>query len=130
MNSRLIGLAALIMPSLFMGCSESIDGPRANSAQRVLKANFNASGSPTVQFAVPDMMCEEGCAAAVKGILSKQPGATNVVVDFDAKLATVAVEDGTFDAQQALAALVDKGFDHSSVEEPAAGVAPPAAAPR
>lgn len=68
------------------------------------------------------MMCEEGCGAAVKGILTKQPGAKDVVVDFDAKLATVAVEEGKFDAQQALAALVDKGFDHSALAtEGAAG---------
>lgn len=106
MNSRLVGSIVLTMPILFWGCSESIDG----------------SGSTIVRISVPDMMCEEGCAATVKGILSKQPGAKDVVVDFDAKLATVAVEEGTFDAQQALAALIDKGFDHSKLAaEGAAG---------
>lgn len=76
---------------------------------------FDATSTPSVAFSLPDMMCEEGCAATVKEILSRQPGVKEVQVDFDAKKATVAIEEGRFDAQQAIAALVDKGFDHSAL---------------
>jgi copper chaperone CopZ len=79
-------------------------------------AEFNPAGAPTVEFAVPDMMCEEGCAFTVKDILSKQPGASDVRVDFEAKTATVTIDDGTFDAELALAELVDKGFGNSQLK--------------
>jgi len=48
-----------------------------------------AGCTPQVTILVPDMMCEEGCAAKVHEILSEQPGARQVVVNFDAKTATV-----------------------------------------
>ena len=91
-----------------------------------MAAVFNVAGAPTVEFSVPDMMCPEGCGEATKAILSEQPGAKEVLVDFDAKTATVAIEDGKFDAAQALAALVDHGFDHSTLKDEA-GAKPQAA---
>jgi hypothetical protein len=63
------------------------------------------------------MMCAEGCGEKVKEILSEQPGAKEVIVDFDAKMATVAIGDGVpFKADAALAALVDHGFTNSTVK--------------
>ena len=82
----------------------------------VTAAAFNPTGAPTVEFTVPDMMCEEGCAAAVKEILSEQPGAKDVRVDFEAKLATVAIEMDKFDSKLAIAELVDKGFANSQLK--------------
>lgn len=89
---------------------------------------FNVAGAPTVAFNAPDMMCPEGCGVKVKEILSEQPGANEVIVDFDSKMATVAIEsDGKFDANAAVAALADHGFKNSSVKSdgqtkvPAAG---------
>ena len=59
----------------------------------------------------------EGCGAKVKEILSGQPGAKEVVVNFDAKTATVAIDkDAKFDSNAAVAALVDHGFKNSSVK--------------
>ena len=89
--------------------------------------SFNAAGAPTVEFDLPDMMCEDGCAWTVNDILSKQPGAKDVRVDFEAKTATVAIEAGTFDSQLALAELVDKGFDNSTFksQEPEASAEQP-----
>jgi copper chaperone CopZ len=78
-------------------------------------AEFNSTGAPTVEFTMPDMMCEEGCAAAVREILGKQPGAKDVLVDFSDKIATVAVDERQFDSQSALAELVDKGFMNSKL---------------
>jgi copper chaperone CopZ len=69
----------------------------------------------TVEFSVPDMMCPEGCGAKVKEILSQQPGAKDVVVDFPAKKAIVAVDKDKFDAKQAIAALVDHQFKNSAL---------------
>ena len=94
--------------------------------------SFNTAGAPTVAFNAPDMMCPDGCGVKVKEILSEQPGVKEVVVDFDGKTATVAVEDGgKFDASAAVAALVDHGFKNSAVkgdspvEAPAAASAKP-----
>ena len=68
----------------------------------------------TVAFNVPDMMCPEGCGEKVKEILSEQPGAKEVIVDFDAKTATVAIgRRQKFDADAAVAALVDHRFKNS-----------------
>jgi copper chaperone CopZ len=80
---------------------------------------FNVGGAPTVEFNVPDMMCPTSCVAKTKEILSQQPGAKEVRIDFDAKTAIVAIESGDFNAEQAIAALVDHGFDHSTVKSAA-----------
>jgi copper chaperone CopZ len=95
-----IGLIACVA-----GCGPQDSGPTV----------FNVASAPIVEFNVPDMMCEEGCAATVTEILSGQPGVTDVRVNFEAKKATVAIEEGRFNQQQALAALIDKGFDNSAL---------------
>jgi copper chaperone CopZ len=83
----------------------------------VTRASFNKAGAPTVEFSVPDMMCPEGCGAKVKEILSEQPGATDVYVDFPNKTATVAVDKDKFDTGKAIAALVDHQFNHSALKD-------------
>jgi copper chaperone CopZ len=77
--------------------------------------SFNVADAPTVEFNVPDMMCADGCGVAVEGILSKQPGVKDVLIDFPAKKAIVAIEEGKFNSDKALAALVDKQFLNSSL---------------
>jgi copper chaperone CopZ len=104
------------------GCSQPVGEP----AGQLTAASFNTAGAPTVVFSVPDMMCPEGCAVEVKEILAKQPGAKDVLVDFEGKTATVAIDEAEFDSAQALAALIDKQFTKSSLreggaEKPAAG---------
>ncbi len=78
-------------------------------------AVFNAAGAPTVEFKVPDMMCEESCAKAVHDTLAAQPGAVEVQVDFPKRLATVAVDEEAFDPQAALDALLDKQFSEAKL---------------
>ena len=110
---------------------------------------FNVASLPTVAFNAPDMMCPDGCGVKVKEILSEQPGVKEVVVDFDGKTATVAIGDNAnfyanvavaallakfvvicdprtakFDADAAVAALVDHGFKNSSVKSDATEGAP------
>lgn len=115
-------LAAL----LIVGCGEKPVAPPSTTTTAVQPAAFNASGAPTVEFSAPDMMCPEGCGTKVKEILSGQPGAKDVVVDFDAKTAKVAVDkDGRFDANAAIAALADHGFKNSAIKS---GDSQPAAA--
>jgi copper chaperone CopZ len=92
-------------------------------------AEFNPTGAPTVEFSVPDMMCEEGCAAAVREILAERPGVTDVRVDFAGRTATVAIEDGKFDSQLAIAELVDKGFNNSQLKSDLTGDKSPAGMP-
>lgn len=102
---------------VFAGCGEPPIAPLGGPTAVVQPAAFNASGAPTVEFSAPDMMCEQSCAKKVKEILSGQPGAKEVVVDFGLKTAKVAVEkDGKFDANAAIAALVDHGFKNSAIK--------------
>jgi mercuric ion binding protein len=112
----------------FAGSLITSDGEATNRQKSTTSAAFNAAGAPTVEFNLPDMMCEDGCAWTVKDILSNQPGATDVRVDFEAKTATVAIEEGKFDQQLAIAELVDKGFGNSTLksQEPEASAEQPA----
>jgi copper chaperone CopZ len=102
---------------LVSGCGEREREVEKATIDSVTSTTFNAAAAPTIEFSVPDMMCPEGCGVAVKGILAKQPGAKDVFVDFDAKTVTVAIEDGKFDSDRALAALVDKQFMNSSLKD-------------
>jgi len=77
-------------------------------AAEATPAVFNTAGAPTVEFSLPDMMCPESCAAKAKEILAVQPGVKDVQIDFDTKTATVAIEEGKFDPDAALAALTDR----------------------
>jgi copper chaperone CopZ len=100
-----------------VGCGKQVAQIPKATSDSVTSASFNVAGAPTVAFSVPDMMCPEGCGEKTKEILSEQAGAKEVVVDFDAKTATVAVEDGgKFDASAAVAALVDHGFTNSAIK--------------
>jgi len=118
-------VCALAIVVSFLGCGGSdLTSPEGTPAV------FNSGGAPTVEFNVPDMMCPEGCGAKTKEILSAQPGAKEVVINFEAKSATVAVEKDKFDAEVAIAALVDHGFEHSTLKSdaaPATTPTPPAA---
>lgn len=118
-----IAIAGLLI--FVVGCSEPNTATSDTIPESRTAAAFNSAGGPTVEFSVPDMMCAEGCGVAVKEILAKQPGAKDVLVDFDAKLARVAIEEGKFDADKALAALVDRQFTNSSLKD--AGAEPQAA---
>lgn len=88
------------------------------SASDATSATFNSIGAQVVEFSVPDMMCAEGCGEKTKSILLEQPGAKEVLVDFESKTVSVATAD-TFDVDAAIAALVDHGFDHSTVKKAA-----------
>lgn len=105
------------------GCSHQVNDLPSSSAKSVTPVSFNTAGAPTVEFAVPDMMCPEGCGAKVKEILSQQPGAKDVLVDFPSKTAIVAIEKDKFDANQAIAALVDHQFKNSTLKDATASVA-------
>jgi copper chaperone CopZ len=110
-------LTLLILPLVWSGCSQPPTEPADISVEDATPAVFNSAELPTIEFAVPDMMCAEGCGVAVEGILAKQPGAKEVFVDFDAKTAKVAIDEGKFDSDKALAALVDKQFLNSSLKD-------------
>jgi hypothetical protein len=101
MNTQ-VAMLTLLAVSI-VGCSPA-PAPRP-------VAEFNPASAPTVQFSVPDMMCPDGCGVAVKQILSKP------------------IEEGKFDADAAIAALVDKQFDNSSLKAGSEAVAAPAVDP-
>jgi copper chaperone CopZ len=114
---RIVLLAGTV--GLMVGCSQR-SGEITQAELPATLVAFNVAGAPTVEFSVPDMMCPTSCVAKTREILSQQPGAKDVFVDFETKTAIVAVEDGKFDAGQAIAALVDHGFDHSTLKSEAA----------
>jgi copper chaperone CopZ len=123
-------LGSILMLFVVAGCSQEPAQMPKGTADAVKPTNFNTAGAPTVVFNAPDMMCPEGCGAKVKEILSGQPGAKEVVVDFGAKTATVAIDkDAKFDSSAAVAALADHGFKNSSVKSGAATDSQPSAAP-
>jgi copper chaperone CopZ len=121
--ARFIGFVAILI--LTVGCSQSSQ-QIGDVSKLTTAASFNTTGAPTVQFIVPDMMCPEGCGAKVKEILSQQPGAKDVLVDFPNKTVTVAVDKDKFDAKQAVAALVDHQFKHSALNDGSTGSVDPA----
>jgi copper chaperone CopZ len=126
-----VSIICVVVTAMF-GCSKHSDKMPAATAKAVEATAFNVAKLPTVAFSVPEMMCPDGCGVKVKEILSEQPGAKEVVVDFDNKTATVAIEDGAqFDSNAALAALEDHQFKNSAVKNgevaaPAADVSDPA----
>ena len=85
------------------------------SAPTASTAAFNEAGAPTDRFSVPDMMCEESCLVKVKEALSEQPGVAEVTVDFESKVATVAIDEQVFDSEAAIATLVDYQFGNSKL---------------
>jgi copper chaperone CopZ len=103
----LVGFAAIVL----FGCTQA-----NNESIELTPAAFVAANDQVVEFSVPDMFCMEGCGATVRDVLAKQPGAKDVLVDFDHKTAIVAVEPGKFDPDAAVAALVDKMFPNSKLK--------------
>ena len=121
--TRFIGLVVVLI--LVSGCSQSSEQTN-DLSKSTTPVSFNTAGAPTVEFSVPDMMCPEGCGAKVKEILSEQPGAKDVLVDFPAKTAKVAVDKDKFDAKKAVAALKDYQFKNSTLKDATASTLAPA----
>ena len=128
MSARVYLSASFVFSFALIGCSKTPNTANDFAVQSATPVVFNTAGAPTVEFNAPDMMCPEGCGEKVKEILSEQPGAKEVLIDFDAKVAKVAVaDDSKFDKDAAVAALVDHGFKNSTVKSEA-DVAKPEAA--
>ncbi len=66
------------------------------------------------------MMCEKSCVPKVRESLAARPGVKDVRVDLTTKTATVAIQQDEFDADAAVADLVDQGFKETKVAEAAA----------
>lgn len=119
--------AFAILLIVAVGCAQQAPEANVVVGEPTSAVGFNVDGGPIVEFNVPDMMCPEGCGAKTKEILSGLPGAKEVVINFDAKTATVSIEEGKFDADAAVAKLKDYGFENSTLKSHAA--ASDAAAP-
>jgi copper chaperone CopZ len=123
--------AAAILIGLALGCDSSLSSPSISPVAsatptddkkkddglptETMLAAFNPEGAPTVVFSVPDMMCEGSCCPTVRKTLAGQPGVKDVKVELASKTATVAVDKDTFDADAAIAALVDLQFVHTEL---------------
>ena len=79
--------------------------------------SFNPDGAPTREFNIDGMHCQYACVDKVKTVLKKQQGVKDVKVDFDSKLVTVAVDNSTFNANDAIASLADYEFTATKVKE-------------
>ncbi len=100
---------------LVAGCQSELSTAPEESTAKASPVAFNIEGAPTVAFSVPDMMCKLSCVEQVKKALSAQPGVKDVKVDFLAKQAMVAVDRDQFDAEVAVATLVDYQFTNSQL---------------
>ena len=99
---------------LVVGCQS--ETPRSTDASvDTTPATFNSEGAPTAELHVPNMYCQHACVAKVKEILASQEGVKDVKIDFDTKTATLAISKAAFNAEAALAALVDHQFNDSKL---------------
>jgi copper chaperone CopZ len=124
MSSKWIFILSL---AVLVGCADNKTVSTNTAETESTPVAFNVAGAPTVMFEVSDMVCES-CSAAVHDTLAAQPGAKEVVVDLESKVATVAVDEKTFDREAAVAALLDKQFSNAKLvvapEKPAEPAAP------
>jgi len=120
-------LLLLVLAMILVGCADTKTTSTDKAETEATAVAFNVAGAPTVMFEVSDMVCES-CSAAVHETLAAQPGAKEVTVDLESKVATVAVDEKTFDREAAVAALLDKQFSHAKLvvapEKPAEPAAP------
>ena len=116
MCSRLHTLALVAWSIALSGCAEATNDVTGVAMESATPAVFNVANSPIVEFSVPDMMCPEGCGEATREILAEQEGVKEVKIDFLSKLAVVAVDQEKFNADKALAELIDHGFDNSTLK--------------
>ena len=123
---RILSVAMIF--AVVIGCSQTSSEPTASRPEELTATSFNLENAPIVEFSVPDMMCPQGCGVAVKDILAKQPGAKDVLVDFEGKTAKVAIDERQFDPDKALAALIDRQFTNSALKSAAVTTSPPAEA--
>jgi copper chaperone CopZ len=101
---------------ILIGCADTKVTTNDTQKPEAQPAAFNVAGAPTVMFEVSDMVCES-CSEAVHDTLAKQPGAKEVIVDLEKKVATVAVDEDKFDEEAAVAALLDKQFPHAKLAQ-------------
>lgn len=127
MKVRFYSLCFTILSLIISGCADSKTASTDKASAEVTAVAFNVAGAPTVMFEVSDMVCES-CSAAVHDTLAAQPGAKEVIVDLESKVATVAVDEETFDRDAAVEALLDKQFSNAKLvvapETPAEPAAP------
>jgi len=107
-----------VLGLLATGCQGELSPtPESTTTVEATPVYFNPEGAPTVTFEVPDMTCKYSCVDAVKTALTSQPGVKEVKVDFEAKQATVVVDQATFDGEAAVAILVDYQFTNSALQK-------------
>lgn len=109
MKSLALAAATLLFTT---GCqSESVPQPESVATP----VSFDFGDAKTAELHVPDMMCQYGCAAKVEEVLTAQAGVTEVKVDFDSKRVGLAIDETEFDADAAVAALVDFSFPNTKL---------------
>src|SRR5690349_17845513 len=88
---RHLGLTLVLVG--LVGCTQSQQTPTTATTSEqpaaVTQTAFNTEGAPTVEFSVPDMVCEFSCVPEVRETLAKQPGVKDVKVVLDTHTATV-----------------------------------------
>ncbi|MEO1497916.1 MAG: heavy-metal-associated domain-containing protein [Planctomycetota bacterium] len=103
--------ATLIAAALIIGCGQGPSTATKTAESTVVKvtpAEFNADGAPTVEIDV-NMHCG-ACAANVCKALKEQPGIVDVKADAETDVATVAIDEASFDGEATLAALAEANF--------------------
>jgi len=97
---------------LVTGC-QTESAPQTEAS--VTPVRFDFGGAPTAEMHVPDMMCQYACTAQVKKVLTAQEGVEDVKIDFESRRVGLAIDETKFDAEAAVAALVDYQFSNTKL---------------
>lgn len=98
---RTLFLALTVVALATSGCTQ----PEAPApVVEATPAAFNVEGQPTVEYDVPGLHCDH-CSATACKLLADVDGVVDVKADPVTKKAVVAIDESTFDAAAAVAAL-------------------------
>jgi len=107
-----LAIAIVLSTGLVTGCQTESAPQTDTTATPVV---FDFGGASTAEMHVPDMMCQYGCAAKVKEVLTALEGVEDVKIDFESRRVGLAIDKTKFDAETAVAALVDYQFSNTKL---------------
>lgn len=91
-------------------------GEKSEEGSGTGQIHFNSENLPTMALLVPTIECE-GCAASVMSTLASVDGVEDVSVCVKSKTATLAIDQGSFDAEAAIAALAGNNHEGAELQE-------------
>ena len=114
---------AMLALGMIVGCGDTkkddkkVEPVKEGEKKAQAPADTDAAQVTQVSFTVPTMECAINCAPKVKSTLSEQPGfVKDVTIDIETHTATIEVEKGKFNAEAAIAALAEAGYEGATIK--------------